>query len=141
MMPGDFLAMMDEPSDELMQFAFALFDDNGRLKPDVQTQGTGVWGRELSGDRTGRKIFYIEEMKVARPHRNSGVGTWMLEHVWELDGLENAKFMFCWPTVLPEDRPSRNLIKATGSSSPEAEAEFDRMREEITRFFHKVRPP
>lgn len=137
-MPGKFLESMADASDELIQFGLALFDRDGRLKAEIQSKGTGVWGEELSGEGTDRGLFYIEEMKVRDEYRGCGIGTWMLEHVWDLEGMESARFIFCWPTVLPQDMPFAELMDSTGAVSSQAEVEFEERRTGIEYFFHKV---
>jgi hypothetical protein len=61
---GDFLQMMDCESDELLQFAKALFDANSNVRPWLidggYRSGAGRWGAELSsGD-----ILYILDLTV-----------------------------------------------------------------------------
>lgn len=61
---GELMMIMDEESQELCDFALALFDENGRLRPELvdheSQKGTGVWGRELD---TGM-LLYVLSVRV-----------------------------------------------------------------------------
>ena len=61
---GEFLRILDNESQALSDFAFALFDKFGKLKPEFVDheyyKGSGVWGRELDDG----VLYYILEVKV-----------------------------------------------------------------------------
>jgi GNAT superfamily N-acetyltransferase len=72
---------MDEPSEDLSNLAFSIFDRYGRLrhefKEHIIRKGTGVWGSELD---TGN-LFVVEDMVVDRAWRRHGLGRAMLQTI------------------------------------------------------------
>lgn len=59
---AEFLAIMDDESDELQKFGVALFDRYGKIKSSLidGKKGNGCWGAELNG----RDIMYILDLEV-----------------------------------------------------------------------------
>jgi hypothetical protein len=61
---GDFLRMMDEESDELMQFSKKLFDAHSNVQPWLidgrYKSGSGCWGKELNKGQ----IVHFEDLIV-----------------------------------------------------------------------------
>jgi hypothetical protein len=59
---GQFLAIMDEDSDELHQFSVALFDKYGKIRPWLidGSRGNGCWGPELDNN----DIIYVLDLEV-----------------------------------------------------------------------------
>ncbi|KAF1960977.1 hypothetical protein CC80DRAFT_501221 [Byssothecium circinans] len=71
--PGDFYTSMEEPSHELSQLAFHLFDRYGHLKKDYREhdvkKGSGVWGRELDKG----VILFFDDLRIVKEERRQGL--------------------------------------------------------------------
>lgn len=66
-------------SQELHEFSVTLFDNEGRLKPDLMShpirKGSGMWGNELN---KGALIF-VESVAVESAHRRKGLANFMVD--------------------------------------------------------------
>lgn len=75
---------MEEPTNDLSELAFSLFDRWGNLKSELRNhpikKGTGIWGEELDEG----KFLLIEEFTIDENHRRKGYGR----------KLEGARFGF-----------------------------------------------
>ncbi|KAK6532458.1 hypothetical protein TWF281_006646 [Arthrobotrys megalospora] len=71
---SNFRRDMEEPSQDLSDIAFNLFDRYGRLKSDLKNhairKGTGAWGNELDIG----SLFIIEYIRIDSDWRRKGVG-------------------------------------------------------------------
>lgn len=80
----DFWTCMEEPSQELSDLGFGLFDRYGRLQriyvDHEVKKGTGVWGAELDDGN----MFLIETVCVQQPWRRKGLATLLVKKLMEL---------------------------------------------------------
>ncbi|KLO12237.1 hypothetical protein SCHPADRAFT_998319 [Schizopora paradoxa] len=144
----EFWSILDEHSDELMQFATAVFTDTGVLKKEVyaptSARGGGRTNAWSAGDARRLKdqpILYMEELFVKEPWRNKGIGTWAIKNIFKADPVrtEQCDYLMAWPTVLsqyePQDLTSRSHpFKPT----PEEERAFHVKRERIVSYYQKI---
>lgn len=69
---GDFLAMMDDESQELHEFSVALFDRDGMIKPHLKNgfrSGSKCWGDELNEGT----LIYLEDITVGEKVNHESV--------------------------------------------------------------------
>ncbi|KAK7057662.1 hypothetical protein R3P38DRAFT_2842330 [Favolaschia claudopus] len=94
---GSFLEIMDV-DEETHQFSIALFDNDGRLLPELvnpgHRSGTGCWGREMDSG----KLLYILDFTIDEAHRGQGIGTWALSKFLESQHVKATDTVACWPT-------------------------------------------
>ncbi|KAI0056423.1 hypothetical protein BV25DRAFT_1920971 [Artomyces pyxidatus] len=131
-----FYMVMDERSHDLMNLACLFTARDARLKPEVQTAGTGVWrAAEFARDEN---MAYVEEIVIKDSWRGKGVGTWALSSLFHLDLLRDADvhFLWAWPTILNHLEPRRSDPSVPLAPS-EIEA-LDAKKERIVSFFRKI---
>ncbi|TFK87190.1 hypothetical protein K466DRAFT_575948 [Polyporus arcularius HHB13444] len=96
---GEFLMIMDEESQELCDFALALFDENGRLRPELvdheSQKGTGVWGRELD---SGMLLYVLSVRVDIEGYRRNGVGTFLLQQLARSQFAPAGSYLIAWPS-------------------------------------------
>ncbi|KAF9027051.1 hypothetical protein BDZ89DRAFT_1113615 [Hymenopellis radicata] len=110
MLGGDFLAMMDEESQELHEFSVTLFDKNGLLRPRFKAgyrSGTGCWGDELNEDA----LAYIEDITVKDEYRRRGIGSQLLQGLLESKYKPQISNVICWPSTKDGAAPKAFFIK------------------------------
>ncbi|KZP31337.1 hypothetical protein FIBSPDRAFT_849829 [Athelia psychrophila] len=118
-----FHGLMDEPSQEVCDFAITLFDDDGYFREKIsgpQTggeHGTGVFGSELNIG----PLFYLEEIAVEKIERSKGIGAAAI-HAF-LKEHAAASILYAWPAVLQEGQQTE---------------QFDAKLANIHKFFQKV---
>ena len=87
MIRADFYREMEEPSQDLADLAYTLFDRWGRLKDDFTQhpvkRGSGAWGKEFDQDTN---FLVFETISVDKPFRRQGIGRHMVE-----DGLRQRQ--------------------------------------------------
>ncbi|KAK0491408.1 ankyrin repeat family protein [Armillaria novae-zelandiae] len=92
-----FLEAMDLESDEMNTFGTTLFDKFGRIKPHIVTNGyrngTGCWGDELSEGQ----IIYITHINVVEKYQRRGIGSLMLNKLFDSEHVQDEDFVMCWP--------------------------------------------
>lgn len=75
---------MEEPTHDLSELAFHVFDRWGCLKSKFRDhpvkKGTGIWGAELDKSQ----FLFIEELKVNEDNQRKGYGRKLFEQVWEI---------------------------------------------------------
>lgn len=80
----DFWICFEEPSQEMSDLGFGLFDGHGRLQRiyvDHEIQkGTGVWGAEIDDGN----MFLIEIVSVQQPWRRQGLATILVKKMMDL---------------------------------------------------------
>ncbi|RPD65375.1 hypothetical protein L226DRAFT_480019 [Lentinus tigrinus ALCF2SS1-7] len=96
---GEFIIVMDEESQELCDFALALFDENGCFRPELVEheyhKGTGVWGRELDNGM----LLYVLSVRVNNErHRRNGIGTFLLQQLSESQYAPAGSYLIAWPS-------------------------------------------
>ena len=102
----DFYSLMEEPSQELAELAFGLFDRWGNIKSDYLEhpvkKGSGVWGKELNRG----SFLYVENLKVNKDHYRQGSGRRMVEDVCTKarSARSSCRFAITWP-VFVDNRP------------------------------------
>lgn len=74
---------MEEPTHDLSELAFHVFDRWGCLKSKFRDhpvkKGTGIWGAELDES----KFLFIEGLKVNEDNQRKGYGRKLFEQAWE----------------------------------------------------------
>ncbi|ORY79299.1 hypothetical protein BCR35DRAFT_352734 [Leucosporidium creatinivorum] len=118
----EFYGVMDEPSQECMEFAFTLFTESGDLRERFSREGTGVWGSEVDEG----VLTYLESINVDEAYRGQGIATRALQKVSDLPGMDPmSSFIFTWPT-------------GTSSREPVSTEEWEQQRERLARLFRSV---
>ncbi|BGP52822.1 hypothetical protein JCM8202_003903 [Rhodotorula sphaerocarpa] len=128
----DFVAVLDDHSRELSDFASTLFSRKGKIKRDVVSRGRGVWGRELDRDS---KVAYLDTIRIKKEHRSQGIGKWAINQLLrDCDVyLDNAQFLYALPASLWSDVPE--LDQRANQETPE---QLDAASERVVSFFRKV---
>ncbi|KAK0190556.1 ankyrin repeat family protein [Armillaria mellea] len=92
-----FLEAMDIECDEMNTFGTTLFDKFGRIKPHIITKGyrsgTGCWGEELSEGQ----LIYITHIDVIEKYQRQGIGSLLLNTLFESEHVQDEDFVMCWP--------------------------------------------
>ncbi|GAA5992034.1 hypothetical protein JCM10908_000707 [Rhodotorula pacifica] len=100
---GDFVALLDDHSQEASDFGATLFDHRGKIKRIVR-EGKGVWGKELNVDAT---VAYLQEIRIDKDFRSQGIGSWALARVLSHNRiyLDGAQFIFTLACALHSEWP------------------------------------
>lgn len=79
---ADFYTEMEDPTQELADLAFDLFDRWGCVKDDFLyhsvKKGTGIWGEELNRG----KILLFQSLTVEENLRRQGIGRKLAQNLW-----------------------------------------------------------
>ncbi|KAJ6594508.1 hypothetical protein B0H19DRAFT_63789 [Mycena capillaripes] len=122
---GGFFECLDENSHLALQFDYA-----GRLHPN-----DGCW--RASDFQNERFLVYIEELIIEQKWRGKGVGSWVLPKLFHLEVLNNARYLFAWPTVVSFlEPPSINGWR--GRPTPAEQAAWVTRRDGFITFYRKV---
>ncbi|MCJ1314513.1 hypothetical protein MMC25_008195 [Agyrium rufum] len=105
----NFYREMEEPSQDLADLAYTLFDRWGCLKQDLQKhpmkRGSGAWGEELHRD-----VHWLafETISVDEAFRHQEIAKGMVEELWSkaIASDPKCKFALAWATELPTRQSS-----------------------------------
>lgn len=135
---ANFYTEMEEPTQDLAELAFDLFDRWGCVKDDFLyhpvKKGTGTWGEELNGG----KILFFQSLTVEENFRRQGIGRKLAQNLWakviaetsasivrypqfESHDDEECKFALVWPTHLNTGGMQRAELE---NLSPEAREQY-----------------
>lgn len=96
---------MEEPSQDMADLAFEVFDKYGFLKKNFQDhcikKGTGVWGSELNFG----PLFLIESIEIDKAWRQKGLGREMVSAL-----IEKAKKQDSPKTLTAKDRAFQEIM-------------------------------
>ncbi|KAK0461730.1 ankyrin repeat family protein [Desarmillaria tabescens] len=99
-----FLEAMDMESEEMYAFGTTLFDKFGRIKPHIVSKGyrsgTGCWGEELSEGQ----IIYITHIDVSEKYQRQGVGSLLLDKLFNSEHVQDKDFVMCWPFPISREK-------------------------------------
>ncbi|KAK0499665.1 ankyrin repeat family protein [Armillaria luteobubalina] len=99
-----FLEAMDIEDEEMNTFGSTLFDKFGRIKPHIITKGyrsgTGCWGEELSEGQ----IIYITYIDVNEKYQRQGIGSLMLNKLFDSKHVQDEDFVMCWPSPISREK-------------------------------------
>ncbi|MCJ1400991.1 hypothetical protein MMC11_004202 [Xylographa trunciseda] len=99
---SNFYTEMEEPTQDLSDLAFTVFDRWGCLKPEIRDhpvkKGSGVWGKEIDKGR----ILVIEYLAVDKEFRRQGIAKKLFEDLWaKVKTTEpDCRFAMAWATRL-----------------------------------------
>ncbi|MCJ1387286.1 hypothetical protein MMC18_000127 [Xylographa bjoerkii] len=98
----NFYTEMEEPTQDLSELAFTVFDRWGCLKTEIKDhpikKGSGIWGEEIDRGR----ILVIEYVKVDKNFRRQGIANKLIEDLWlKVRTTEpDCSFAMVWATHL-----------------------------------------
>ncbi|PBK66910.1 hypothetical protein ARMSODRAFT_1046286 [Armillaria solidipes] len=99
-----FLEAMDMESEEMNTFGTTLFDKFGRIKPHIVAKGyrsgTGCWGEELSEGQ----IIYLTHIDVIEKYQRQGIGSLLLDKLFESEHVKDEDFVMCWPFPISREK-------------------------------------
>ncbi|RYP67905.1 hypothetical protein DL769_005641 [Monosporascus sp. CRB-8-3] len=126
---------IEQPTEDLAQMGFTLFDRYGRLKSESKEhpvkKGSGIWGDELdTGD-----ILLIERIYVGKPHRRLGQGRAVVSALLEKARSKSRHFFaITYPaallTMLSDD--------VRNTTDQEKDTTYDREKKIAVRFWRAM---
>ncbi|KAJ7581864.1 hypothetical protein C8J56DRAFT_1168494 [Mycena floridula] len=93
----DFLEVMDEDSQETLEFSIKVFDKHCRVRRHLvepgARAGTGCWGEEMNSGN----VIYLKDMTVNDKFTGQGIGSYMLAKLVASDVVKEDDIIYCWP--------------------------------------------
>ncbi|TCD67053.1 hypothetical protein EIP91_000615 [Steccherinum ochraceum] len=96
-------------SDELRQLSTTVFDQHGLLNyefiGDEWHKGSGCFGVEMDYGT----LIYIEDLRVKKEYRNQGLGSWVLQHLFDSKYVGLHDFVVLMPGRTDDQGPESGV--------------------------------